>query len=225
MIRIGHRGAMGYAPENTLSSFRKALELDVDMVEFDVQLCRSGELVVIHDDKVNRTTNGRGYVAGKTLKELRVLDAGGGERVPLLGEVLDLIDRKAEVNIELKGRKTAGPVHEVIERYVRGNDWEYGDFLVSSLYYNELERFSELNPDVRIGALINYIPRSIDRIAERFNAFSVHPHIRYVSQRLVNHAHERGLEVYVFTLNGFDDIERMKSMGVDGIFSNYPDRI
>ncbi len=225
VIRIGHRGAMGYIYENTLPSFRKAIGMGVEMVEFDVQLCKTGEPVVIHDRRVDRTTDGKGYVAEKTLDELRVLDAGNGEKIPLLKEALDLIGRKARVNIELKAENTAKPVHEVIERYVKGNGWKYSDFLVSSLYYKELERFRELNPNVRIGALINFIPRSIDMIAERFNAFSVHPHLRYASQRLVEHAHEKGLEVYVWVVNEPDDIERMKSMGVDGIFSDYPDRI
>ena len=95
MIIIGHRGAMGYEPENTLRSFQKALDLGVDMIEFDVHLCKSGELVVFHDEKVNRTTNGQGYIAQKSLEKLKELDAGQGEKIPTLEEVLDLVKGKA----------------------------------------------------------------------------------------------------------------------------------
>src|SRR6056297_2287931 len=104
VLKIGHRGAMGYEPENTLRSFKKAIELNVDMVELDVYVCSSGELVVIHDDKVDKTTNGKGYVSEKSFDELRKLDAGMGEKIPTLQEVLDLIDKRAKVNIELKGK-------------------------------------------------------------------------------------------------------------------------
>jgi len=104
-LKIGHRGAMGYEPENTLRSFKKALDLKVDMIELDVYVCKSDELIVIHDDKVDRTTNGQGYVVNKTFEELRTLDAGKNEKIPTLSEVLNLVNRKAKLNIELKGKK------------------------------------------------------------------------------------------------------------------------
>ncbi len=102
-LKIGHRGACGYEPENTLRSFKRALDLQVDMVEFDVYTLAGGEIVIIHDDKVNRTTNGHGYVLDKNFEEIRKLDAGQGEKIPTLEEALDLIDKKCQVNIELKG--------------------------------------------------------------------------------------------------------------------------
>ncbi len=132
MLRIGHRGACGYEPENTLRSFNRALQLRVDMVELDVHVCRSGEIVVIHDSKVDRTTGGTGYVADKTLDELRTLDAGKGEKIPTLQEVLTLVNRKVKVNIELKGTGTAKPVFQLLEKHVRELGWSYGDFLISS---------------------------------------------------------------------------------------------
>ena len=94
VLRIGHRGAMGYEPENTLRSFRKALELQCNMVEMDVRFCRSGELVVIHDDRLERTTNGKGAVVEETWERLRTLDAGKNERIPLLQEAVELIRGK-----------------------------------------------------------------------------------------------------------------------------------
>jgi len=225
VMKIGHRGAMGYAPENTLKSFKKALELNVDAVELDIYVCKSGELVVIHDDKVNRTTNGKGYVVEKTFEELSTLDAGEGEKIPKLSEVLDLIDRKVKVNIELKGVKTAKPVHELIEKYVKNKGWEYDDFLISSFNHYELKKFRKLNPKIKIGALISGIPIGFSKFAKMLNVDSVNLCFEFINQEFVDDAHNRNLKVYVWTVNDSDDIERMKTFGVDGIFSNFPDRL
>lgn len=225
VLRIGHRGACGYEPENTLLSFKKAVELNVDMVELDVYVCKTCELVVIHDDKVDRTTDGKGYVIEKTFNELRELDAGKGEKIPTLNEVLDLINKKLKVNIELKGVSTAKPVSVLIEDYVKNKGWKYDDFLISSFNHYELREFNRLNSDVKIGALITGIPIGFAEFAKKVNAYSVNLCIEFINPEFVNDAHERGLKVYVWTANDLDDIQRMRDLGVDGIFSNYPDRI
>lgn len=225
ILKIGHRGAMGYAPENTLLSFKKALELKVDMVELDAYVCKTGELVVIHDDKVDRTTNGQGYVVEKTFAELRSLNAGQGEKIPLLTEVFDLINRKVKINIELKGPGTAKPVFELIEDYVKNKNWQYDDFLISSFNHYELKEFNELNPKVKIGALIKTIPIDFAEFAEKVNATSVNLRLDSINKEFIDDAHERGLKVFVWTVNDLDDIQKMKQLGVDGIFSNFPDRL
>ena len=115
---IAHRGASGYKPENTLASFQKAISLGVDMIELDVFAIRSGEVVVHHDKKVNRTTNGTGNISDYTWSELRLLDAGDGQRIPLLTEVLDLVNGRIPINIELKGHGIAEPVATIIDSYI-----------------------------------------------------------------------------------------------------------
>jgi len=225
ITKIGHRGAMGYEPENTLKSFKKALEFDIDAVELDVYVCKSGELVVIHDDKVDRTTNGKGYVIEKTFDELRELDAGQNEKIPLLSEVLDVIDKKVKINIELKGANTAKPVNDLIEKYVKNKGWKYENFLISSFNHYELKQFNEINPDIEIGALITGIPIDFAEFAEKVNAKYVNLCIEFINQEFVDDAHNRGMKVFVWTVNDLDDIERMKALGIDGIFSNFPDRL
>src|SRR5438034_11529438 len=101
MLRIGHRGAAGHAPENTLLSLRKAVELGVDIVEFDVQRTRDGELVLLHDKRVDRTTDGKGYVRDFSFQELRRLDAGLGQRIPTLREAIDAVRGSAQLMIEI----------------------------------------------------------------------------------------------------------------------------
>lgn len=225
ILRIGHRGAAGYEPENTLLSFKKALEFEVDMVELDAQICKTGEIVVIHDAKIDRTTNGTGFVAAKTFQELRSLDAGKGQFIPTLQEVLDLIDRKTKVNIEIKGEGAAGATFDTIQIYVNQKSWLWDDFLVSSFNHYELLEFKRVAPEVKIGAVIAGIPIGYAECATRVNAYSIHPSKEFINRALVDDAYKRGLKVFAYTPNDFEFIQKIKSLGVDGIFSDFPDRI
>jgi len=224
-LKIGHRGAAGYAPENTIASFKKALSLGVDAIELDVYVCASGELVVIHDDRVDRTTNGNGYVVDKNLEELRILDAGSKEKIPLLEEVLDLIDNKVIVNIELKGTKTAELVSQIIHKYIKEKNWDKANFLVSSFNHPELKLFKKLMPEIKIGALLTGIPESYAEFGEKLGAYSVNLSMEFIDQKFVDDAHKRGLKVFIWTVNESDDIEKMKVLDVDGMFSNFPDKL
>ncbi|MDZ7798191.1 MAG: glycerophosphodiester phosphodiesterase family protein [Patescibacteria group bacterium] len=223
MFKIGHRGAAGYAPENTLASFQKALDLKVDMIELDVYQCHSEELVVMHDDKVDRTTNGHGYVWEKTLKELKKLEAVAGEKIPTLRQVLDLIDKKVPVNIELKEENTAQSVAQIINQY-KNKGWSDEDFIISSFNHIELQKIKKLQPKIKIGALLCGMPADYATLAEKMGTYSINPNLEFINQEFVDDAHARGLKIFVWTVNDKDDIERMKNLGVDGLFSNYPDR-
>ncbi|MCP4649651.1 MAG: glycerophosphodiester phosphodiesterase [PVC group bacterium] len=225
MIKIGHRGARGYEPENTILSFEKALELGVDWVELDVYRCKTGEIVAVHDRKLDRSTNGSGVVADKSFAEVRALDAGKGQHIPTLEEVLVCVDKRAKVNIEIKGEDAAKPVAEIIERYVQENGWQHEDFLVSSFNHYELLAFSRICPQVKVGAVIAGIPIGYAEGATKVNAYSVHPSKEFINQALVDDAHNRDMKVFVYTVNDPDDIERVKALGVDGIFSDFPDRL
>ena len=224
-IKIGHRGAMGYEPENTMASFAKAIELNVDMIELDVYVCASGELVVIHDDKVDRTTNGKGYVMQKTLTQLRSLDAGNGEKIPLLTEVMDLVDRKVGVNIELKGIGTAAPVCALIEKYVKEKNWQHDDFVISSFIHQEIKTTKTIQPALATGALICCMPYDYAAFTEALDVAYLNLCGEFINQEFVDDAHRRNLKVLVWTVNDLDEIARIKGYGVDGIFSNFPDRL
>lgn len=224
-LAIGHRGACGYAPENTLASFKKALELGVDMVEFDVYLCKSGEVVVIHDDTVDRTTNGTGFINDLTLKQLKQLDIDNGEKVPTLQEVLDCIDRKCIVNIELKGPHTALPVAKIIHEYITHKGWQYKDFLISSFDHQQLAVTKSIDPNLRIGLLLHALSVHLPHIGQQFGAYSLHVNSESTTQEFVDDTHKSGLKFFVYTVNNPEEIAYIKSLGVDGIFSDYPDRI
>lgn len=218
---IGHRGAMGCAPENTLLSIHKAIELGADWVEIDVH-CVADKLLVIHDETVDRTTNGRGKLIDYSFEELRALDAGLGQRIPTLQEVLEVTVGKVGLNIELKGLGTG----KVLTSLLRNTPETYKNkMLVSSFLMPELEQVVRLNQHVKIGVLAgNNINESI-AWATKLKAFSIHIRLQKVTPKWVDRAHDLGLKVYVYTVNKVVQIRRMKELGVDGVFSDYPNRL
>lgn len=221
---IAHRGACGHEPENTLASFKKAMQQGADAIEFDVHVLKSGELIVIHDHMVDRTTNGTGYVENFSLNDLRKLNAGNGEKVPLLSEVFDLVDKKIPIHIELKGPNTAMPVAALIAMYKVEKGWSEDLFIVSSYNHIELAKFISLMPTIRTGALFYGVPLEHAAFAERLGSSSVHLSTDLITQEFVNDAHSRGMEVYVETVNVKSEMQRMHTMGVDGVFTNFPDK-
>ena len=221
MLNIGHRGAMGHAPENTLLSIQTAINLGADWVEIDVHLVNQ-QLLVIHDETLKRTTNGVGRLSDYTFAELRRLDAGQGERIPTLQEVIDITHNKVGLNIELKGTGTA---EAVIETLAVLDDEHKGKILVSSFKIKELEKIVKADSMIKIGVLTGRSADAAFTWASKLRAYSMHVSKRRVNKKLVERAHKARLELYVYTVNSKADIRRMHEMGVDGVFSNYPDRV
>jgi glycerophosphoryl diester phosphodiesterase len=222
-VVVGHRGAAGYEPENTLRSFARAIAIGVDMIELDVHCCASGELVVIHDYWINRTTNGRGFVKNHTLEELKKLDAGLGEQVPTLAEVFNLVNRKVIINIELKGKGTAAPTAQLIHEYVTTRGWSADDFLVSSFDANELAVFSQQAPQVSRGLLCRSFLLLPWKTCDDLKISMMGVPACRATQTVIDEAHKRGMKLYIFTVNNKKDAQQFKAMNADGIFSDYPD--
>jgi glycerophosphoryl diester phosphodiesterase len=224
LLCFAHRGASGHEPENTLSAIEKAIDLGADWIEVDVYAVER-ELIVIHDERLDRTTNGTGFVMGNTLEYLRSLDAGKGQRIPTLREVFDCVDRRAGINVEMKGTETAGLTVSLINEYTNARKWHYEQFIVSSFHRRELGRVKKLDPHVRIGIVIGGFHRPYKKFVTQITTYSVHPRIDLVNAEFVRSAHERGLKVLVYTVNRPEDIARMAAMGVDGIFTDFPERV
>ncbi|OQX18101.1 MAG: glycerophosphodiester phosphodiesterase [Desulfobulbaceae bacterium A2] len=223
MLCFGHRGAAGHAPENTLLSIRTALTLGVDWVEIDVQQVE-GELLVFHDERLERTTNGSGRLAEHDLAVLRRLDAGQGERIPLLAEVSGLIDGRVGLNIELKGPGTVAPTARHLEE-LRQQGWPAELLLVSSFNHRWLAELRACLAWLRLGALLVGLPLDDAACVEPLGAWSVHPCREFLDARFVDDAHQRGLQVIPFTVNDEDELRRMRQLGVDGVFSDYPELV
>lgn len=224
-LKIGHRGAKAYCTENTISSVKKALELDVDGIEIDIHRCASGELVVFHDFTLDRLTNGTGEIHKRTWDELQTFEVSEGHKIPRLEEVLDVINKSCLINIELKGENTADGTSEIISHYINSNDWKPAQFLVSSFQFGELKRMSQLLPHIELAVLTKAsVEESID-LAKTLNTKTIHPNFALLSHTNVQEAQQRGFRVNTWTVNDDETIARMKSYGVDGIISDNPDRL
>lgn len=223
-ICFAHRGASGHEPENTLLAMEKAVAMGAPWIELDV-FAVEDELVVIHDERLEIRTNGSGHVTQKSLAYLRSLDAGKGQRIPLLREVFDLVNGRAGINVELKGPETAVPSMKVIHDCIKNHGWEDSQFILSSFNRQELFRTRQLDPHIRIGVLIRGRPRDYAGFAYSLGAYSVHPDLASVHRSFVDDAHRRGLKVFVYTVNRPNDLKRMRAMGVDGVFTNFPERV
>lgn len=224
LLCFAHRGASGHEPENTLSAVEKAIVLGTDWIEVDAYAAE-GELVVIHHERLEHTTNGSGSVMDKTLAFLRSLDAGKGQPIPTLREVLDCVDRRAGINVELKGPGTAGLAVSLLNEYVNKRGWNYDQFILSSFNHRELAKVSELDPHIKIGIIIGGRYRRYKKFTRRFVTYSLHPHINLVTAELITDAHQCGLKVFVYTVNQPDDIPRLEAMGADGIFTDLPELV
>jgi glycerophosphoryl diester phosphodiesterase len=217
-ICIAHRGASGYAPENTLAAFELAIEMGCPWIELDVYALEN-EIIVIHDDDLDRTTNGTGAVTKSSVAHIRSLDAGDGEKVPTLLEVIELVNHRAIINIELKGTGTAGPVTRLLNRLCELN-YSADEFFISSFNHKELAKM-----DNRYSRGPLFDKRVSDYIERAFalNAKSINVSARIVDAKMIAKAHENGLKVYVYTVNKQSQMAELKAMGVDGVFTNYPD--
>nr|WP_231555220.1 glycerophosphodiester phosphodiesterase family protein [Cellulophaga sp. Hel_I_12] len=223
---IGHRGAMGHETENTIASIQKALELKVDMIEIDVFKIASGEIVVFHDDTLERLTNGTGNIEDYTWLELQKLVITGNHKIPLLTEVLDHIDATVALNIELKGAGTAKDVNVILEKYIKEKNWTLDDFLISSFNWDELKMMRQINNKVAIAILIEEAnPLEALAIAHELGAVAINPDYEKLDAEIAQKIREAGFKIYPWTVNEPQAILKMKTLGVDGVFTNYPERV
>ena len=217
MLRIGHRGARAYEPENTLRSFRRALEIGVDAVELDVRKTKDDLLVVIHDPDVKRTTNGYGLVSELTLEEIKQFSTERGEKVPTLEEALRFLDRKARVLIELK----ENGIEEKVLFIVHGNGLQNTVIIVSFLE-DALRKVRELDSEVDTG-LIYVKHKNPIKAALELKATYLVSFYKFTHTANVQKAHENGLKVIVWTVNDPAEVAEYAKKGVDGIASDKPD--
>src|SRR5436190_7332208 len=211
MIVFGHRGAPGYPRrgENTKASFEKALQCGATGLEFDVRRCGDGRLVVIHDDTIDRTTNGRGRVRELSYEELSRFDAGSGQAIPLLTDVLDEFGAHCLLNIELKDEGIANDVKElVLERRLEGR------VIVSSFDWYELE---SLPPEIPIGLLTSKLENLVSS-ARQLGAQAIHPRRDLVTGTLIATARDEKLQIHVWTVNDPAEISHFRELAIDGIF-------
>ncbi len=220
ILRIGHRGACGYAPENTLASIEQAIALRCAFTEVDIQRTFDDALVLLHDNRVDRTTNGRGRVSELTLSDIRKLDAGRGQSPPTLGEVLKAANGRIGLILELKTRGLAYDVCATVRASGFNRPVIYASFL-----QEELQHVRRVDPNAQTLVLFKWFPKN--PVAAAFELQATHVGLRSntATRREVNALHNAGLIVFVYTVNKPAEVNKMKLLGVDGLISDFPDRI
>lgn len=218
MIVVGHRGARGHAPENTLRSFAKAVEMGCQRIEFDVRLSADGIPVVIHDPTLDRTTNGTGPVRALPLADLKMLDAGEGETIPTLAEALRFCRGRADVQVELKDRDCPSQAADILKR-----EWGADGVVVTSLDPPTLLRFAELMPGMPMGHLNSDPNHDMVAFALEQGHRWIGPRCNIVTRECVARAHEAGLLVYVYHVNDRADAVRFAAWGVDAVGTDFPE--
>ena len=216
---------MGHAPENTITSVKKALTYDVDAIEIDVFRCLTGEIVVFHDKKLSKLTNGKGNIENKTLTELRKLKVMGTDSIPTLEEVISVINGKVNLNIELKGKNTAKGVLNIMKKSVLTGNWKNHQLYVSSFDWDELREFKKLTNQFRIAVLTDDKPIDAIPIAKELNAFAINPSHQKLRYDIVQEIQLHGFKVFTWTVNDINRINKLISWKVDGIITDYPEYV
>jgi glycerophosphoryl diester phosphodiesterase len=227
---IAHRGGRRWAPENTLVAFQKSIELGCDGIELDVQRCASGELVVIHDHELSRTTNGVGLVKDATLPELKRLSAGAWydkefatERIPTLEEVLSLVSGKLLINIEIKNAPVSyDDIEDDLISVLEGYEFRER-LIISSFDHQFMLRLHKLNSGLKLAVLADAILIDLKEYAAKFAATYWHPCYGSLTAAAIKDAHAAGLEVNAWTINEQRDWVDSAKNGLDGIVTDDPE--
>jgi glycerophosphoryl diester phosphodiesterase len=220
ILRVGHRGAAGHAPENTLAAIHAGVSLGCDFVEVDVQSTRDGRLVLMHDTLVDRTTDGTGLVADFTWEELQQLEAGNGERIPSLEAALAAASGQAGIILEAKTPGIGPALHRAVQTAAFR-----GPVIYASFQHTDVLEISRIDPLARTKALIEWIPASGTAFAREAQAALVGLSFASASAGFIAALHDAGLEVLLYTVNEPKLICSAIALGADGIISDYPDRV
>ncbi|NVM16613.1 MAG: glycerophosphodiester phosphodiesterase [Candidatus Lokiarchaeota archaeon] len=221
IIIIGHRGASVISPPNTLKAFKKAIELKADYVEFDIHITKDSEIVIIHDSDTFDITGVKGVIKDMTLEQIKSIDAGEGEKIPTLQELINIAGKKMGLQIEIKATNLLEKLIQILKE-----ENLLDTSIVSSFMFDEVLKLKLLEPVLKVGLLLpveleqpNLIKRKIKKVAKN-NFYSLHPHYSITDKEIVNFAHEYGLKVIVWTVNDRKIMENLMEIGVDGIITD-----
>ncbi|MFB5196459.1 glycerophosphodiester phosphodiesterase [Neobacillus sp. KR4-4] len=235
MDTVAHRGASGYAPENTIAAFDKGVDMKADYIEIDVQRSKDGKLVIIHDTKVDRTTDGTGYVKDLTFDQIRSLDAGSwkgeqfkGEKIPAFDEILDRYHGKIGILIELKAPELYPGIEEMVAQELKDrnlNKPQNEKIIIQSFNFESMKKINSLLPKVPIGVLTSNRADTSEQSLKEFAAYAdyFNPSYGIVTKELVKQVHANGMKIQSWTVRSLEAAEFLLTMDVDGIITDYPE--
>jgi len=223
---IAHRGGPLIQdlplPENSLAAIQRSMDAGIKSIEIDV-IAAQGKLWISHDRRLGRAISGRGVIANLSLDYLQQQTLENGEPIPQLQSILELVEDKAELNIEIKGQNTIKPVVECLQAWVREHQLNWDQFCISSFDHQQLHQSLTLLPQVRRGVLIEGVPLDYAAICKVLEAFSFNMHLGFVTRELLADSKKRGMQNWVYTVNHLDDARWVRNLGVDAIFTDKPD--
>lgn len=234
---IAHRGAAGYAPENTIAAFDKAIEMKADYIEMDIQRTKDGELVIIHDTSVDRTTDGTGYIKDLTSTQLRDLDAGSwkaeefaGEKIPTFDEILDRYHGKIGILLELKSPELYPGIEESIAQELKDRNLDKPQnekMIIQSFNFESMKKMNTLLPNVPIGVLTGSKADTTPQALEEFSTYAdyFNPSYGLITEGLVNQVHSQGMKISSWTVRSQESADFLLEMEVDGIITDYPNYV
>jgi len=221
VLIIGHKGASSITPENTLKAFQKAIELKADYVEFDIHITKDSEIVIMHDSDTFNATGVKGLIKDMTLSQIKNLNAGEGEKVPTLRELIGIARKKIGLQIEIKSKNLLDILIQILNK-----EDLMSTSILSCFMLDELLKLKLLEPSVKVGLLLpeelvrlKIIKRKIVKIAQN-NFYSLHPHYSVTNKEIVEFAHSYGLKVITWTVNDGEIMDKLIEIGVDGIITD-----
>lgn len=217
---IGHRGLSGFAPENSLAAITKAIEMGVDAVEIDIYLI-DGELVVFHDDNLERMTGLNESIYKCSFEQLRQLNLGQGQPIPTLAEVWYLVAGKVGLNIEIKGCESG----LALAAFLSQPNLKSVDLVVSSFDHAQLTEFKRQMPEIEVAPLFEVWAEEAINLASQLDAVSINIDRKTITKQLVEKVHQAGFKLFVYTVNDETEITRLMEWGVDGFFSDQPEKV
>ncbi|MCW8090884.1 glycerophosphodiester phosphodiesterase [Alteromonas sp. ASW11-130] len=222
MLILGHRGASKAAPENTLSAFDLAIHQGADGIEFDT-IEVDNHVIIFHDRWLERTTDGEGLVADKPIDYLRSLDAGNGEVIPLLSEVMHMLPHDCICNVEMKHIANLDSWLKHFDKAMDSSGFPLDNIIVSSFNHHWLKQLSHKRPDIKLGILTSAVLENCRDLVDTMNAYSFHVDLEVVSKEYIEELKTLNTKVLVFTVDKTEDMLMLSTWGVDGIFTNVPD--
>lgn len=215
MLKIGHRGAKGHATENTLASFQKAIDLGVDMIELDIHVSKDTVPIVIHDQSIDRTTAAQGLITDFTAAELQNMG------IPTLEDAFRLVRNQCEINVEIKVFEAANAVLDLIAK----NKFDKNRLLISSFDWNALQEIRFHDAEIRIGVLTETDLELALAFAKFIKAYAIHPYYHLLNTENTEQIKNKNFKIFPWTINEPEDITFVKSLQVDGIITDFPERI
>lgn len=234
---VAHRGASGYAPENTIAAFDKAVEMNADYIEIDVQRSQDGKLVVIHDQTVDRTTNGTGNVKDLTFQQLNRLDAGSwkgiqftGEKIPTFEEILDRYYEKIGILIEIKSPELYPGIEEHVVQVLKERNLDQprnGKIIIQSFNHDSMKKMNQLLLNIPIGVLTSNKEHTTEQALKDFSTYAdyFNPNYKMLTEELVNQAYSQGMKVFPWTVRSDEAVDFVLDMNIAAIITDYPEYV